>query len=364
MKHKAVLFLFRVKKHTLGVLFFLFLLGLNGQLIAVHLDEYPSRAKGKGSFVFNLENDVWFTQDEGYTNGIGFSWISPELDKKSKSPFIRFLYCLNLRFLGSEEREEVGSGPGSACRRWGVFSLAQGMFTPADLTRKEIIPYDRPYAGLLYAGLTLVKSTGRSQDSLGLASGLVGPHSYAGALQRWLHKTYGWTYPQGWENQLKDEPILEIWFNRFWTLVARRKAASGWSPAVKAGVGGELGNLMTAVEAVLDLRFGFNLHPEADSFSWAPLFGQLDLAEATRTSVYAFLRFEGKVVARNLLLEGSTFADGHGVELNHFYGQLISGLVYRSAEATLSFYWVLRTKEFKGQRYFDPYCGLTFGFNL
>lgn len=345
------------------VCFLFFLLSvLSGAQV---LPAQPAGPSGKGgSFSFCLENDVWLKRDDGYTNGVQLMWVSPGLGEKSSSSFLRFLNRLNVRLLGQDDRKNQQLRFSGTNYRRAALSLVQGMFTPADLTKEEVVPADRPYAGLLCAGLTLIRGTSLRQDSLGLAIGLVGSHSYAESLQRWLHRTYGWVYPEGWKNQLRDEPVLEIWFNRQWTLVVPRPSASGLSSAVKAGVGGQLGNLMTAAEAILDLRLGFNLQPEADSFSPAPLFGQIELTPAEKTSLYLLLRVEGKAIDRNLLLEGNTFTDSHSVELNHFYGQLISGLVYRSAEAALSFYWVLRTKEFKGQRYFDPYCGLTFSFNL
>ncbi|MCI4444532.1 MAG: lipid A deacylase LpxR family protein [Candidatus Aminicenantes bacterium] len=356
----------KIKRALSEFLCFFFLLCLIQHLVAAAGIEFPQNSRGKGSLVFNLENDVWLHRDDGYTNGIGFSWVSPELKEKSKSAWLRFLYRLNILFLGDELEEKTNKGSGAEEKRWATISLAQGMFTPADLSKKEIIPYDRPYAGLLYAGLNLVKNGESNQDSFGAALGTIGPASLAEAAQKWLHRTYGWVDPQGWENQLKNEPVFELWLSRFWTLTGRSStdACSSWRPAVKVGLGGEVGNLMTDVEAVLDLKFGLNLQPQNEAFSPSPLFNQLIMASFSRTSIYVFCRLEGKGVLRNLLLDGNTFALSPKVKPDYFYGQITSGLVYCSSQASLSFYAVIRTKEFKGQRYFDPYCGLSLGFNF
>jgi len=335
-------------------------------LLAGQPPEFPAGPAGRGNFAFNLENDVWLNQDGGYTNGLAFSWVSPRLNKESKSAWLRFLYRANTRLLGNANKTENPNRLKSEDldQRWAIVSLAQGMFTPTDLTEAELISDDRPYAGLLYAGLTLVRNTGREQTIWGAGLGVVGPLSLAEATQKWLHETYDWTDPQGWRNQLKNEPVVDIWFNRFWTLVGPERGEWGWHPAVKAGVGGQLGNLRTSAETIIDFRFGLNLQPENEAVYSAPLFGQSPLTGVKKTSVYGFCRLSGQALARNLLIEGNTLASSPGQSLHHLYGQLTSGLVYQSEQAALTFYAVVRTKEFKSQKYFDPYLGLSLSISL
>lgn len=340
-------------------LMFLFLAG--------HLElqaQFRPPARDRGSLVFSLENDVWLKQDDGYTNGVQLMWITPELSQNTGSSFLRWLAGLNRNLLGGERTAAANAGEIKPEQRRAGLSLVQGMFTPDNLSEKELIPDDRPYAGLLYASLGLVRLGALRQDSAGLAVGLVGPLSLAGAIQRWLHRTYDWTYPEGWENQLKNEPVVELWFNRLWTLVPPRISFHGLQPVVKIGVGAQAGNLLIAAAAVADLKLGFNLEPQMDTFTAAPLFNHFIAGRGTRTSVYAFLRLEGRAVARNLLLQGNTFQESHGVDIHPLYGQLSTGLAYQSQQAGLVLYFVMRTKEFIGQKYKEPYFGLTFSFNL
>ncbi|MGB9893653.1 MAG: lipid A deacylase LpxR family protein [Candidatus Saccharicenans sp.] len=351
----------RKKDFISSILFFL-LLGFTG--FTLLFAQFNPPKKDRGSFSFSLENDVWINQDDGYTNGVQLMWVSPALEDNNQSSFLHFLRQLNLKFLGPVKAASRLNPKIDEEERRASLSLIQAMFTPDCLTEKELIPDDRPYAGLLYASLGLVKLSQRKQDSIGFSAGVVGPWSLAGTIQRWLHKTYGWTYPEGWENQLKNEPILEIWFSRLWTLISPRVPSHGLKTMIKAGTGGQVGNLMTAVQAVLDIKLGLNLKPQMETFTSAPFFNQLLTDRASRTSVYAFLRLEGRAVARNLLLEGNTFQSSPKVEINHLYGQLTAGLAYQSKQAAVLFYWVIPTREFVGQKYRDPYFGLTFSINL
>ncbi|MCX8159972.1 MAG: lipid A deacylase LpxR family protein [Candidatus Saccharicenans sp.] len=343
-----------------GACLLLLSFGLSFELQA----QFRPPARDRGSFVFSLENDVLLKQDEGYTNGVQFMWITPELSQNSESSFLKWLAGLNRRLLGGAQNGPGDKGQLRLTQRRASLSLVQGMFTPDNLSEKELIPDDRPYAGLLYVSLGLVKLGQLRQDSVGLAVGVVGPLSLAGTIQRWLHRTYGWTYPEGWENQLKNEPVVELWFNRLWTLVPPRISFHGLQPVVKAGAGAQVGNLLIASSVVADLKLGFNLEPQMDTFTAAPLFNHFFAGRATRTSVYAFVRLEGRAVARNLLLQGNTFQESHGVDIHRLYGQLSTGLAYQSRQAGLLLYFVMRTREFVGQKYREPYFGLTFSFNL
>lgn len=339
-----------------GLIIF-FLLGLVGNLEL--RAQFRPPARDRGSLVLSLENDVWLKQDEGYTSGVQVMWITPELSQETRSHFLQQLAKLNRKLLGGREK-----GPGEVFKRKAGLSLVQGIFTPDDLTESNLIPDDRPYAGLLYAALGLVKLGPAHEESVGLALGVVGPLSLAGAVQRWLHRTHGWTYPAGWDNQLKNEPVLELWFNHLWTLVSPRISFNGLQPGIKAGAGVQAGNLLIASSALVDLRLGFNLEPQTDTLTAAPLFNHFLAGRANRTSVYAFARLEGRVIARNLLLQGNTFQDSHGVDIHPLYGQFSTGLAYQSEQASLMFYLVLRTREFIGQKYREPYFGLTLAFNL
>lgn len=330
----------------------------------ISFGQFVPPKKDRGIFGFALENDVWLKQDDGYTNGINLSWVSPALDENTNSSFLRFLFNLNRKILKfGQEVQEHGQAEERETR-WVAFSLFQVMCTPDDLTRADPIPVDRPYAGLLAVNTFLIHNSHRFQDVVGLTTGLVGPHSLAGKAQTWLHETFDWTRPMGWENQLKDEPVLNLWAGRTWKLLQNEDKKDGLKYGLKAGVNARLGNLLTSAGGLLEFGVGRNFRPDLEVCSPAPFFGSLSVGRVEEMSVFAFIRAEGWVVARNLLLEGNTFVSSPGVKINRFLGQVTSGLGYRNAFSAACFYLVLKTKEFHGQSYYDPYVGLTFNLNL
>ncbi len=156
---------FKKRRITLVSLVFL---GLYLALWAVPFSYSQPRppAKDRGSLVFSLENDVWLKQDEGYTNGVQLMWVTPELSQDTWSPFLRRLERLNRKLLGGGDKSQI-----ELVKRRASLSLVQGIFTPDNLTETNLIPDDRPYAGLLYAALGLVKLGPAYQDSAGLALG-------------------------------------------------------------------------------------------------------------------------------------------------------------------------------------------------
>ncbi|MBC7364845.1 MAG: DUF2219 family protein, partial [Candidatus Aminicenantes bacterium] len=67
--------------------------------------QFNPPVKDGGIFNFNLENDVWLKQDDGYTNGLLLGWISPQLDGEKHSHFLRFFYWLNAWILKGDLRK-------------------------------------------------------------------------------------------------------------------------------------------------------------------------------------------------------------------------------------------------------------------
>ncbi|MBC7365012.1 MAG: lipid A deacylase LpxR family protein [Candidatus Aminicenantes bacterium] len=252
----------------------------------------------------------------------------------------------------------------SAEKRYAAFSLYQGMFTPRNLSCAEVIPDDRPYAGLLAVNVHLVKITATGQKVFGMTAGLVGPHSLAEKAQSWLHETFDWTRPMGWKNQLRDEPVLNLWFGRNWLFYHGNNEHDGFQYGAKTGVNAQLGNLLTSAGGFLELGLGWNFRPELEVSCLGPFSGDLSVGRLEKFSIFGFMRAEGRIVARNLLLQGNTFVSSPGVKINHLYSQITVGLGYRNAFSAARFYLVVRSKEFQGQKYHDPYLGLTIDLNL
>lgn len=70
---------------------------------------------------------------------------------------------------------------------------------------------DRPFAGYLYAGATLnLLYKDESNLKLGAQLGVVGPASQGEVTQDFIHKTFGFYKPGGWQYQIKNDPELNL----------------------------------------------------------------------------------------------------------------------------------------------------------
>lgn len=104
----------------------------------------------------------------------------------------------------------VNSNSGLANKILG-FEAGQKIFTP----QAGYIPgpqyVDRPFAGYLYAGATLnLLYQNEGTLKLGAQVGVVGPAAQAEATQNFIHKTFGFYKPGGWQYQIKNDPELNL----------------------------------------------------------------------------------------------------------------------------------------------------------
>ena len=100
-----------------------------------------------------------------------------------------------------------------------------------------------PYAGYLYLGIGFLRGKVLGHmDTLEVDVGIVGRHSYAQDVQEQVHKWNGEDSPKGWANQLKDEPTLEINYERKWKWL-RVETGDHWGFDVIPHLGGSVGNV-------------------------------------------------------------------------------------------------------------------------
>lgn len=98
------------------------------------------------------------------------------------------------------------------------FDISQQIFTPANTAAYNPPPGDRPYAGVLLGTMSLFQDTSDSRGFLSIGAGLVGPWALAEQLQNSFHDLIGQAHDNGWHDQLRNEPALEITSARTWRL--------------------------------------------------------------------------------------------------------------------------------------------------
>lgn len=306
----------------------------------------------------HFENDLFADTDSQYTNGIKLTAVSPDLTswfthRDDLPEWLRDLLPLKHLPLITDE----------GIARTFAFSLGQNTYTPDDTTRRELIEDDRPYAGWLYLGATFQTRSEDQQDTFEVQLGVVGPFSFAEETQTEVHRLRGFSIPQGWNNQLRTEAGLVLAYERTWRhrIAGKMRSRAGADLLTRAG--GALGNVAIYASLGAQLRMGWNLPldfgysvirpggvsqistlPQANTRDdpFAPL-------RTPRWSAYAFVGAEGRVVGRDIFLNGNSFRDSHSVDHNPFVADLMAGFTVSFHGMKVSLARVFRSREFRGQ---------------
>lgn len=250
-----------------------------------------------------------------------------------------------------------------------AFSSASGvlgleMYTPENTKASQPLPDDRPYAGWVYAGV-VSRETWLDPDPLRrrdfeaaveLDLGWVGPATHIDDVQKTFHGIFGMNEPEGWHNQLDDEPgvVLRGTLRHRWGY-DELGAGVGWDliPRVDAAVG----NIDTHAGLGGGARLGLNLSRALDPLVGDPLTNGRPVERPA--SVFLFADVQGRYVLHNLFLDGNTFHDSQSVDAEHLVGELAVGLAWELGPFRVAWARHERTDEFEGQPEGQGYGSLT-----
>jgi lipid A 3-O-deacylase len=309
-------------------------------------------ARRSDTLTLYLENDLFGfdNKDRYYTHGTKLSWISRDLSDYRDiviAPSWMHRFIERMPFINDPER-----------RRTVSVSLGQSIYTPGDKARSDLILDDRPYAGITYLGLGLHSKNRRQMDTLEFDLGIVGRHSYAEDCQKEIHRWTDSADPEGWSHQLRDEPVLNIYFERKWRVLQIRSSGGlGFDCVPHMGIA--VGNAYTGVNLGGQVRFGWNIpsdfgtyliRPGSDSSAPADDADPRFFRPFHRFGIHLFLAVDGNAVARNILLDGNTFRDSHSVDKKPFVADLIGGIGMIVHRVKITYSYVHRTKEFETQK--------------
>jgi lipid A 3-O-deacylase len=275
----------------------------------------------RGALTVTLENDVG-SSDNNYTNGVGLTWVSNDINTYEKENFVRRWgeFWSFLPFVGN-----AGS------RTYVSWSLAQEMHTPDDITNPNPPLDDQPYAGVLYLDSVIYSRKDRWAHAWQLRVGVVGPASQAGNVQKWLHRVIDSDEPMGWDTQLPDEPIINLGYTGTYLLAQGDLGKSASWRVIPVAYAG-LGNYFTGVGLGLYGEVGWNL---VDSFGGTALRLGFNAASTVGTgpidgwSVSLSGGVVGFGVAHYLPLDGTVFSDSRSVGSEPFIGMATLGIAVR-----------------------------------
>ncbi len=208
---------------------------------------------------FDYANDYFTGTDRYYTQGLGLTYFDPIL---RASPVMAVLASL----------------PGIA-KSYGLVIRDSG-FTPTNLGHDEALLGDRPFAAYLFLGQELVSrdaSRGLTLTSR-LDTGIIGQAAGGKWVQVGIHRATANSIPRGWDNQIRNDLVLD-----YRTRADKRLAAAS-AADLSAFVDATLGTLYTNASA--------------------GLYGRVGAIADGKRRLFLFLSAEQRVVGYDATLEG------------------------------------------------------------
>ncbi|NRB39953.1 MAG: lipid A deacylase LpxR family protein [Pseudomonadales bacterium] len=252
---------------------------------------------------------MFVQSDNDYTNGLVFGWghsPSETFEDLDIPDWIRYISEWTYINAGDDKTYSVSYG------------ISQGMFTPTDISETELIPEDRPYAGLLTWQGRITSFDHRTANSLALTLGMAGPASLAEQSQKTIHKMTGSEEPMSWDNQIENEPVFTIdaeHIIRMGYLEVGEQVDVDGNFYSTAG----LGNLRSEVGTGFVFRIGTQLDKDFAYVNPSPArrFNRLGSGNTVGFNWQIATALYGRYVFNDISIEGNTFKDSHGVTLIH-----------------------------------------------
>lgn len=252
------------------------------------------------------------------------------------------------RLLGGSQQCGVGAGDRD-CRMVSV-AATQAIYTPhLDLRLRTTA--ERPYAGWLGAELGVQRDRDRSLTAFSVSLGVTGKASLAEPGQKAVHKVFGFRPPVGWDGQLPSEVAVMAQYRGALALLRGRHRRSGFgviiAPEWRARAGTLATDATVGMQVVMGIRppSPWNTAASADQGRWG-LFLRAGAAQ--------------HAVARNLFLDGATFADSRSVSKRPTYGETQLGLGLRLPVGVLEWRVHSLGREYQSQPRAHAYSTLAF----
>ena len=287
------------------------------------------------------ENDAFAPArtDRWYTNGVRFGYSSPEAQLPGP---LEALDNALARLLGPAQS------------RWGI-SLGQNIYTPRNTRAYTPDPHDRPYAGHLYLEGSLDRRTENTLDRFTIAGGIVGPGSLGRKTQDIVHELIGSRIPHGWRYQLRDEATVNLGWSRTWRY-RLAKLPGGLEVDTLPSAEVALGTVAVYAQGGGRLRFGQGLGGDFGTPRIRPGGGDTAAPLGQGFGWYLFAGATGRVVGRDLFLDGNTWRDSsRSVTKRNVVGDLEAGGAVYWHNVRLSYTHDWRSEEFVGQKKWFTY---------
>ena len=137
-------------------------------------------------------------------------------------------------------------------KSWSI-TMGKEMYTPDLKKDRSLFPFERPFAGMIFLEPGIQWRKSRWFYEFSALGGLLGPQSGIGNLHRWYHELAGFPKPEGWEEQLSNAVLGNIFAeakvylvgNSLADITLAGKAGFGnWDQSIQVGSIFRLGNLL------------------------------------------------------------------------------------------------------------------------
>ena len=316
-------------------------------------DKAPSNS---WTFTLRFENDLFAQTDQYYTNGIKLNWISPDLDWFRELPWLKKDEAVQNGI--DRILKQLPYSEDTSRQRHVSLSVGQLLYTPADIKSRDLIPDDRPYAGWLYGSAAFHSKTFFRLDTFEILAGFTGKWSLGEETQNFVHSLRGIDTAKGWDNQLNTEFDFSFIYDHKHRYIPHLPFGDHWGVDVITNYGAALGTAFTHASAGFEVRAGWNLpadfgtaliRPAGDTSAPANRKDPRYQDKFRSLSFHVFAAATGRLVIRDLFLDGNTFSDSHSVEKENLVGDFAVGASISYRRVKLSYAHVLRTREFRGQ---------------
>jgi hypothetical protein len=312
-----------------------------------------------GSLTVYTENDKYFAgTDQNYTNGLKISALSTDLrsftDESVPAP-VRGLSRLLGTLVPEDKPYKLG------------LSLGQNLYTPEDTQTTAYQPDDRPYAAWLYLGVAFqIYHPAATTDGLArldvfeITTGVVGPAALGRQVQNGVHRLIDVALAEGWDNQIRDEPGLNLVYERKYRF-ATSGARTGFGADFIPHVGLSLGNIFTYTNTGFEARAGYRLPADFGSNLIRPS-GDSNGLRRSPFNAFIFFAADARAVARDITLDGNTLRDSASIDKEPFVADLYAGLGVGTRHWQLTYAQAYRTREFEGQDTHSVFGSLSVSF--
>lgn len=296
----------------------LFALLLPTCLLAQKIDNMASfrDIKGNRYFRFNYDNDYFASRDQDYTQGYNFELVSSNLRKNP----------INKILLNPKKTEN----------KYGI-SIEHIGFTPFNIKSPNIQFGDRPFAATI-----MLKSFAIATDTIhksrlisSMNVGLIGPGAFGKEMQVAIHEATGNTIPEGWQNQIKNDIVLNYEVSYEKQLVSYRNLFS-----LQTNTRLRLGTLFTNAGFGLTTTFGIVNSPFSSS------------KNKRKFAIYGYAQSMVNIIGYDATLQGGIFNNKSPYtisnnEIERFTAQADFGLIMQTRTLYFEYARALITREFE-----------------